>query len=680
MMTKALPCQLRCHDVSSVLINTALLLLPISYLAPSSYAFTNPYGNVQSALCARHLHLLESFSPLNDASDEKHDSPNNSVFYDDFDDANVGNFAAKDGRNAFTDSPGNIWTGLHSRIGQTRQSEVEYDAKLARNWRRGNWSVRGFSLDNGQSSSSTVASVNPSMPTENIAKPSLMSNRRNVASTKGLNERQITPVHISVVAAPSSAFYADESSTLPVDKSLPEERAIAVGRTDGSVFIVQLGSQYLTKFSETPKIVLKDGGFEGNGESAGITVQVEKEWMNLDEAMKGLSGDTMQPPTTSASNKGQPFQILLQFQASPIGEPINSLVFHDIDDGDSSNEILCTAVGDSGEIQIWALPSSSSGISDNKASRIATATGVHSDKIISLKTMVLPSGDAKYGEKHVLFSASKDGTFALWDLSNNGGLIVSYHCVDVNDDNTLTCADVSNPTMSGCRFGFDSNNVVSKTKDMVFLGTSEGYVIGYIVKELLQQTATVGRPVPNIRFRAHGTNNGKGDAITAITCGNDGTIPMSAAQGVEGMRPQRMSSLILLTGGEDGSVKQWEILSQESLSFGTRMEHWPRLSTQRMQRRCHLFPGHNGPVTTLAHQSAYDSSKFLSCGRDGSIFLWSAASGDELFRMDGFSENISSLACIGRDLLVTNGMGQYVCVNDFGIDEDAASEGYDLEW
>ncbi len=110
------------------------------------------------------------------------------------------------------------------------------------------------------------------------------------------------------------------------------------------------------------------------------------------------------------------------------------------------------------------------------------------------------------------------------------------------------------------------------------------------------------------------------------------------------------------------------------------MEHWPRLPTQRMQRRCHLFPGHDGPVTTLAQQSAYDSSKFLSCGRDGTIFVWSAASGDELFRMDGFSENLSSLACLGRDLLVTNGMGHFVCVHDFGIDEGASSEGYDIEW
>lgn len=99
-----------------------------------------------------------------------------------------------------------------------------------------------------------------------------------------------------------------------------------------------------------------------------------------------------------------------------------------------------------------------------------------------------------------------------------------------------------------------------------------------------------------------------------------------------------------------------------------------------MKRRSHLFtPGHDGPVTSISQQSRYDSSKFLSCGQDGSVRVWSACSGEELFRMNGFSSNISSLACLGRDLLVTDGMEEYVCVHDFDV-EDVASIGYDLEW
>ena len=41
---------------------------------------------------------------------------------------------------------------------------------------------------------------------------------------------------------------------------------------------------------------------------------------------------------------------------------------------------------------------------------------------------------------------------------------------------------------------------------------------------------------------------------------------------------------------------------------------------------------------------------------------------------------VSSLAFLGRELLITDGMEEYVCVHDFGIVEDAADKGYDLEW
>ena len=112
-----------------------------------------------------------------------------------------------------------------------------------------------------------------------------------------------------------------------------------------------------------------------------------------------------------------------------------------------------------------------------------------------------------------------------------------------------------------------------------------------------------------------------------------------------------------------------------------RIDHWPRLPTQRMKRRAHLFhPGHDGPVTALSQQSQYDASTFLSCGQDGSICVWNAFSGDLFYRMDGFTRNVSSLACLGRDLLVTDGMDDLVCVHDFSVDEDEASNGYELDW
>lgn len=100
-----------------------------------------------------------------------------------------------------------------------------------------------------------------------------------------------------------------------------------------------------------------------------------------------------------------------------------------------------------------------------------------------------------------------------------------------------------------------------------------------------------------------------------------------------------------------------------------------------MKRRAHVFtPSHDGPVACIAQQSMYDTSTFLTSGHDdGSVCVWSASSGKELYRMEGFS-TVSSLAFLGRELLVTDGMEGNVCIHDFGIAEDAADQGYDLEW
>ncbi|KAL7529715.1 hypothetical protein ACHAXR_003114 [Thalassiosira sp. AJA248-18] len=583
----------------------------------------------------------------------RNDGEGDPLFFDDFGDGSFG-----DGSSSSSNDNGN----LSSRISQVKGAEEAYDAKLARNWRRGNWSVRGFAL-----------------------------HKTSFAKT----DTSEKPAHVSVVAAPSSSF---TSISLPQDRALPESRSVAVGRTDGSVFVVKLGDEYLTSFMSVPKLVMEqeenEGQIEGDDE-AGMTVRVENEWMDSNELKDRLQEEQTQMAQSpmgeeeggdQIAQKQNPFEITHQFLASDY--PINSLVFHDVIEGENCSGIICTAAGISGEISMWKLPSS-----DQKHIEMQPQllSGVHCSQIVSLETMVLQDGTK---EQNVLFSASRDGKIALWDLDRNGELVFSCQCTDVENESTvsLTCADVSNPSSWDDDYnGYGNSNGL----DVIYLGTSNGYVMGYLLNDLLTSLDSNGDsisecPVPNLHFRAHGTDSGKGEAVTAIKCGGDGTIPTSARlQGADENeassstgRSPRISSSILLTGGEDGSVKQWEILSQKASSSASsiRMDHWPRLSTQRMKRRSHLFsPGHDGAVSSISQQGR-DSSKFLTCSEDGSVCVWSASSGKELFRMDGFSNKLSSLACLGRELLVTDGMEGCVCVHDFGIEEDAASNGYDLEW
>jgi WD40 repeat protein len=77
--------------------------------------------------------------------------------------------------------------------------------------------------------------------------------------------------------------------------------------------------------------------------------------------------------------------------------------------------------------------------------------------------------------------------------------------------------------------------------------------------------------------------------------------------------------------------------------------------------------------------------QFLSASEDGTIRVWDVAKGKERYRMDGFTTDLSSLCVQGSgdnddDLLITNGMNQYVCVHDFSMGLPESTDGFLEPW
>ncbi|KAI2489286.1 hypothetical protein MHU86_25305 [Fragilaria crotonensis] len=498
------------------------------------------------------FHSLDAFVVLPSSSNREVWQGNSLIRLLNDNDNDGGNNNDNDGPIEFSDFGDNFWAGDESlsssssslsspTLGLQKAAEgfqQEKELKLTQNWQQGNWKVRGFSLD-----------------------------RYN---------------------AKEDADGVDGSTTI---SKIALGLDVLVGRTDGSVCLVELGTEYWTKFESKLKIV----------ETSNLTVAVESQLVRSDEEEPNINEI--------------PFEVVHQFMAHE-GKEISALLLaENVDD-----ETIVVTADVAGHLTVWSVP-------DVSGERVFPLRNLeaHSDRIVALKQVSIASNV-------LLFSASIDGSLALWDMWT-GDLV--YRC------------QMEEPTGAAIRI-----LSVDAKGDRVFLGLSSGHVVAYLVSEMVQAASMEDVClVPNGRFLAHQDEGG----VTAIACSDDANS--------------------LITGGMDGVVKQWDILTRIR-EDKTMFEHWPRLSNQRMKQRAHLFQGHENKITALQ----YHPNAILSAGVDGTVRAWNYKTGKELFVMDGFSANINSL-CLSEDTLVTNGMNQFVCVHDFNIDvENEVEDGIDLDW
>ena len=478
-----------------------------------------------------------------DSEEEEEEEDN--IIFDDFDD-----FVAGSSPDDATQSSSSLWMqSLTERIQESRHVEMQADARLAKNWRTGNWNVRGFLLDKVDPVREAVADTARSSST--------LPPRRGMKNTEG-KSNEIRPIHISTIVADQAA---------EIDGEIFE--TIAVGRTDGTVLIVQLGSEYLTKFTAVPNLIVDDsstwttkdsvGNSDVSGKdddlakTDGTSVTVETKLVNSEKLKNELTNDPDFDLEAAQSrgekenpgedpygelygveeignqqdeerpDPGTPFEVVHQFRAHEPDQDISSLVF------DSGS--LYTAGGESGEIRVWNVPETSTAQDSSKMIPRRTLSEAHSDRIVSLKTLS-SSGDDEI--RDLLFSASRDGTFALWD--NVSGDLVSQ-CQILDDSSepvTITCADV---------------DVSGANGQVIYIGLRSGHVVGYFVKDIIVNASAGGVcPIPSCHYLAHEASGGDEGGVTSILAMGQGTMRLS-------MNGPPTTSL--LTGGGDGKVKQW---------------------------------------------------------------------------------------------------------------------------
>ena len=191
------------------------------------------------------------------------------------------------------------------------------------------------------------------------------------------------------------------------------------------------------------------------------------------------------------------------------------------------------------------------------------------------------------------------------------------------------------------------------------------------------------------------------------------SAPPSSQSSGDGFRmamdPSLPGASVLLTGGADGEVRQWELFfdgkkagapqGSDEEEDQAKLRHFPQIASQRLRRRvCQIKDAHGGaPVVAIAG----DNSKIVSASAaDGTVRAFSRTGdgstgrsrrGREqpsaeqfgeygtgnvecLLSMEGFDGGLSSVT-FDKELLACDGMGSTLCLHDFAEIEGPVDAG-----
>lgn len=517
---------------------------------------------------------FDDFALTNGVSPASFSSSSTTTFYNDFDDQTVGvendDIATSSHCDDDDDDNGRMKTNnkdvmLLSRMSSLQREEQRRLAVCDRNWKLGNWFVRGFSLEEETTYSYPIPSVSTIITSSSV-----------------------------------TDNYSDEDDDDDDDDMdmLQKEIDVWVGRTDGSIFGIRFGTDYWTRLGNSD-VALDE--FESLGMNKD-TVFLDRDDHNDDD--DDDSGVTLRNEPTDTN----PFTIVTQFKCK-CSSAITSIVAlpamattNDDDDDDDTEAMkfdIYAACKDSMIIDHWHYDGNGVSFSNsiittqstqNKALSILTLRKIHMMVKEVPTTMIL---------------AVNDGSMTLWDIKTDTmiGVINTIQIPDVPggsglyDIQTITCIDTDN--------------------EFVYVGTESGYVLVYAIHDILQQGCPQSESISAVGcWRAAPTDD---CPITAIKCGGPGTLGRNSAS---------TTSSILYTGDAQGLVKQWEVLkmlsnaatsSNDNVSSTNgrkkyKIEAWPKLATQRLPKKAHVFTGHSAAITGLL---SVDALKFVSASADG---------------------------------------------------------------
>jgi hypothetical protein len=315
-------------------------------------------------------------------------------------------------------------------------------------------------------------------------------------------------------------------------------------------------------------------------------------------------------------------------------------------------------------IQVWNLSShEETGFllpSTTQQPTSVTLDAMHTSSIIAMKP--IPGQD-----DNLVVTISKDGQVVVWDIgASEIGVAVRF------EGNLLAQEPM---TDSG-----DSLLSMDIDDQYLCLGSKMGYIFVYSIESMLHGSDEI--PSPAVLVKQFVGFNNREPGVSALCL----SVPDASLHNKQMSTPARLPTKTLIAGNVLGALKQWELIRTRN---GDGLEYWPRMPSQRLPGKVHVFDTTGVPLPdddapSPAIQKLLVIQHVILAATDHDLKVWDPITGKSLYDMQGLDFSTGHLiprpclVSVQDSVLVTNGMDQYICVHDFAMERVTSENAQDM--
>lgn len=595
-------------------------------------------------------------------NNDKKDTDDGPLFFDDF----GGDMLLGSSSSSSSISSSLFATQLQQRIRILEEQEAAIQLQIQQNWQKGDWTVRGLSLDPSPEFSDfrfQDKDLEGLSDDDYSDENRVLLNRTSLPYSSQATSA-VAPVYIQTcLVVPKREGRLENNN----DDDDDDELILWIGRTDGSLVAMKWSDTEPWARFATQRITQQSLPTSSNPDNLPIVMGLVKEILPTK-----VSNTAITPPTKD------PFEIVAQGLQPNLVSPVSLILplsshHRKTNNGEDSIVVLTSTLGGNGDIQAWSIRKQQKDPRRRSSEYFLvpshTWSGAHSKPLILLATITNKKKNSDESGSEWVCSVSQDGTVAVWDAA----LFFSSASGTSGDAATmgnLIGTWILSEKNSPERISLSSAHL---TSEYLYLGTTQGKIWVYPRSDLLALARARKAQQEVESWNPRLVQENLISPINPIQVSKDEAAVTSITT-----TGSRGDTIYLAAGDARGRVKQWQLFVRGKYVIQT----WPKLDTQRLPGKAHLFvPPRQGrsdkeniiledidaqPGILDLHYITMNESDILMSVNSDSIVCWSSVTGKPLYSLEGFEQLFSvGIVPAPRAAFVTNGMKNVVCVHDY---------------